>query len=219
MSNFQIRRRRLLIAAAALPVAPAMAGTKTILIDPLSDPNNWKQRGSRSAPRWRQRNIDGRAGLGTRIDAGVSMLHRPIDIDAETQPHLQWEWRAQTLPVDVDLGSVDADDVGVGLALSFGEVRPFRPLPKMLIYVWTGATNRVDDVVTCVRHPQSMRMVIVRNQQSDTGRWASEARNIESDYLKAFGERPPRIREVALWADCDQTGGTVEVDFGRAVLS
>ncbi|MBE2889621.1 DUF3047 domain-containing protein, partial [Geobacter anodireducens] len=51
------------------------------------------------------------------------------------------------------------------------------------------------------------------------GKWLSEERNVYEDYVRLFGEEPPRAEGVALMTDSDNTGGEATAWYGDIVLA
>ncbi len=191
----------------------------TVLVDPATDISEWKSDGTRPRPVWTNETVAGVDAISVTARGSVGILHRSISVDVTSQPVLTWRWYASALPQEADLSSTDADDVGAGLALVFGEVGLFKKHPPMLIYIWGASKDQSGDVVQCVRHPETMRFIVVENAQTPLGQWRDATRNVVDDYASAFGQPPTeRVRSVALWADSDQTGGETVAAFGPARL-
>lgn len=207
-----------LLAGPAATAAWAQDG-EYLLVDPTQDISSWKSEGSRPRPDWKNTKVDGLDVISVTARASVGILHRPISVDVTQHPVLSWSWSASTLPQGADLKSEEADDVGAGLALVFGEVGLFKQHPPMLIYIWAASADDRGQIVTCIRHPETMRMVVIENGRTPLGQWRDENRNVVDDYKSAFGAPPASpVRSVALWADSDQTGGETVAAFGAARL-
>lgn len=228
-----IKRRQLMRAATgigatmALPslitggatLAATSQGDENVLVDPTQDISAWKSDGSRPRPDWKNARVDGVDSISVTARGNAGILHRSVSADVAVYPILSWRWRASTLPEGADLKSLQADDVGAGLALVFGEVGLFKKHPPMLIYIWAASFDESDKIVSCIRHPETMRFVVVENGRTPLGQWRSERRNVVDDYNRAFGSAPQSdVRSVALWADSDQTGGETIAAFGAARL-
>ena len=56
--------------------------------------------------------------------------------------------------------------------------------------------------------------MVLRNGAEGVGQWASEARDVASDFRAAFGAPAPAISGIALSADTDQTHERVTAWFG-----
>jgi len=213
--------KRALTASAAVCLTDfashAHADSSNVLVDPLQPISAWKSDGSKPRPDWANQSVSGVDAISVTADSSVGILHREASFDASASPILSWRWRAEVLPANADLARTDADDVGAGFALVFGPLGLFKKSPPMLVYIWTSVAEEIGQIVDCIRHPDTMRFVVMRNRDSALGEWRDEQRNIVEDYREAFGSDPAdRVHAVALWADSDQTGGKTVAAFGPA---
>ncbi|HEX5128189.1 MAG TPA: DUF3047 domain-containing protein, partial [Usitatibacter sp.] len=153
-------------------------------------------------------------------DAAGSVAHR-LAPGAPGNSMLAWRWKVDRVVEGADLARKDGDDFAARVyvtfdvpeeALSLGERVRIRlaklfygaDLPTAAIcYVWD---NR-HPVGTSVwnAYTSRVRMVVLRSGASDAGRWASESRDVGSDFRQAFGQSAPAITAIALSADTDQT--------------
>ena len=166
-------------------------------------------------------------------DAAGSVAHR-LAAGAPANAMLAWRWKVDRVVEGADLARKDGDDYAARVyvtfdvpeeALSLGERVRIRlaklfygaDLPTAAIcYVWdnrhpvgTSAWNA---------YTSRVRMVVLRSGASDAGRWASESRDVGSDFRQAFGQSPPAITAIALSADTDQTHERVVAWFGDVKL-
>jgi len=217
------RRTAIKGAAAAILLSDftqlAQGSESRVIVDPRQPISTWKSDGSKPRPTWNNQVVDGEQAISVKADSSVGILHKSAGFSASEHPVLSWRWHAERLPANADLASTEADDVGAGFALVFGPLGLFKKSPPMLVYIWTSVTDEIGNVVDCVRHPDTMKFIVMRNRQSALGQWHDEQRNIIDDYKMAFGSAPTNdIHAVALWADSDQTGGETIAAFGPASL-
>jgi hypothetical protein len=136
----------------------------------------------------------------------ASGLIRPVDIDADRCPTLEWRWRVDRLQEAADLRTKSKEDVAASIFLLFGDpgfmTNP-TPVPT-LRYVWTNGQHQKDEVIDNPYLPGVVRSIVVRTD--DVGSWHVEKRNIVRDYERAFGSPPKEpIHALALFTDNDQT--------------
>jgi len=197
----------------------ASASENRVLVDPKEPVSNWKSDGSKPRPSWLNQTVDGEQAISVTAQSSVGILHKSVNFSASSHPVLSWRWRADRLPANADLATKEADDVGAGFALVFGPLGLFKKSPPMLVYIWTSVADEIGQIVDCVRHPDTMKFVVLRNRGSVLGQWQDEERNVIDDYKTAFGSTPVNdVHAVALWADSDQTGGETIAAFGPASL-
>ena len=64
-----------------------------------------------------------------------------------------------------------------------------------------------------------IKMVILKNKDSESQQWHVEERNIYEDYKKAFGEEPKDVISVAIMTDTDNTSAMAESYYGDIVVA
>ncbi len=57
-------------------------------------------------------------------------------------------------------------------------------------------------------------MFVVQSGSDDVNIWTKERRNVYQDYIRAFGQKPPKISDVAIMTDSDNTGESATAYFG-----
>ena len=87
---------------------------------------------------------------------------------------------------------------------------------RVLAYIW-GNKARVGTIVSS---PSSDRvaMFVVRSGPAGLDTWIKERRNVYQDYIRAFGQKPPRISGIAIMTDSDNTGETATAFFGDIIF-
>jgi hypothetical protein len=162
-------------------------------------------------------------------DAAGSVAHR-LSADPQRDPVLVWRWKVDRVLEHADLSRKEGDDYAARVyvtfdvpesSLPFGDRARIRlaklfygaDLPTAaLCYVWD---NRHPPGTTAWNaYSSRVRMVVLRSGAGEAGRWATEARDVASDFRAAFGEPVPAITGVAVSADTDQTHEKVTAWFG-----
>lgn len=159
-------------------------------------------------------------------DHSMAALYKPVMIDLKDQPCLSWRWQVveSTIPL-VDLSRRGEDDRPLMVTVGF----PFQPdratlwermkyliakaatgrdIPgRLLAYVWGGTGDRGE----LVRSPQLQTagmMRILRPTGSRLGAWFEESVDLAREFEAFFGFPPPRVVEIGLLGDSDDTSST-----------
>ena len=165
---------------------------------------------------------DGSIEINT--DSSASLIFLPIDIDPAQTPRLSWRWRVdENLPA-TDLSRRGGDDRPAAIFVFFEwdpeaaslKERMLRPLVvarkgrnapgRLLSYTW-GGVHPSGSVVRSAYFGGSGMQVILQNGDAPTGEWISENVDVAADYERIFGSPAPAIRQLAISADSDDTGG------------
>jgi len=173
---------------------------------------------------------DGGEGvIRARSDAGASSLIHTFDQPVPSNTRLQWRWKVSAAVPGSAMASKSTDDyaarvyvffdldrsrLSLGDRLKMDVARAFwgANLPTAaLCYVW----GTEDAVGTIGPNPYTdrVRMVVLERGDGRSGQWISEQRDLAADFRAAFGEAAPAVTGIALGADTDNTGASVEARF------
>ena len=94
-----------------------------------------------------------------------------------------------------------------------GELPPLATLN----YIWGNKTS-IGSIVSSP-YTSRVKMVILKNKDSESQQWHVEERNIYEDYKKAFGEEPKDVISVAIMTDTDNTSAMAESYYGDIVVA
>lgn len=209
-------RRQLLLGVFALGIAPGAAVAA-------------------APPGWREANFPFlRANSFKAIDAGgievdgrraSSILYRSVAVDLARTPHLGWRWRVDSGPPPTDLSIRGDDDRALAVIIGFAfdparasaversQHRAMRFLfgseapGRSLHYVWGSGLPR-GSIIRPTK-TDAHRFVVLRPATEPAGVWRSEAVDVAADYRRIFGEAPPRVTQLAIASDGDDTRSTV----------
>jgi hypothetical protein len=138
------------------------------------------------------------------------------------------------LPPNADLRDPQADDAPVRIVLTFGGDRSIfnqrtRRLSELsllltgeelpfatLAYVWSAD----ESLETVVNNPRTdrIRKVVVETGEHSLGQWRRYERDVQSDFMRAFGEEPGPLLAVALMTDTDNTSSQLQAWYGPLLL-
>jgi hypothetical protein len=168
--------------------------------------------------------LDGKKVLRVRTDKSYGNVVHDWKTPLET---LKFRWRLDNALVKSSLKSKKTEDVALKVCLSFdmpldnvpaGERTLFKfaqffsrdKLPTAtLCYVWAHS----EAVGTEQASPYTGRVhyIVVNSGESALKTWQEHSRNVQADFLKAFGQETntvPAVTAIIVGADSDNTEGT-----------
>ena len=155
-------------------------------------------------------------------DNAASGLMRPVRIDLERYPLLQWRWKITRLIDKADATRKEGDDYPARLYIVFDyDIDRLRWLERLkydfyhaiygeypplavLNYLWDG--RLAVDTLLPNAYTDHVQMIVAQSGDARLGEWVAQQRNVYQDYLRAFGEPPPAVTGVAIMTDTDNTG-------------
>jgi len=165
----------------------------------------------------------------TAKNAAASLM-RTVRRDLSAQTSLGWRWRIDRVIEQSDIATKQGDDFAARLYVFFDY-----PIERMslvertklnlarwwygdqvpaaaLCYVWA---NREQPGTTAWNaYTSRVRMIVLRNAESEVGHWIDEKRDLAADFRSAFGDITPVVTGIAIAADTDQTDEAVTAWFG-----
>jgi len=173
---------------------------------------------------------DGVGVVKATADNAAASLTRTLRRNISEQPWLRWRWRINRVVEQSDIAAKQGDDFAARLyvffdypleRLSLAERTKLRlarwwygdQVPAAaLCYVW--ANQEQPGTTAWNAYTSRVRMVVLRNADSDVGSWVDEKRNLAADFRAAFGDITPVVTGIAIGADTDQTEESVTAWFG-----
>jgi len=195
---------------------------------PVSDRSPWRLPSEGVPPGWELKEFAGRAAIElVRADPGLALrlrsaqasfaLYRDVIVDLRDFPLLSWQWRVVRLPAAGDVRERAADDQAAQVYVIF----PRWPSPlvnsEVIGYLWDSKAP----VGTRLASPKApnVRIIVVESGASRLDAWQGQERNVAEDYRALFGRQPPRVGQVALMIDADDTRGDAEALFAEIAFS
>ena len=148
--------------------------------------------------------VDGRACLQAQSHGGASILLSALRFDPETYERLSWDWRVDQLVEGENLERKDGSDAAARIYVYF-KTKGLPLQKRNLDYVWS-ASLPVGTVLESAYSSLS-KIIVVESGTASLGQWRTVTRNLEEDYHRAFGGRPPDVIAIGLMSDTDNTGG------------
>ena len=163
-----------------------------------------------------------------------SGMTKEITIDPIKYPVVQWRWKVENILKKGDVTEKSGDDYPARLYITFeyddSKVGFFEKAKyetaKLLYgqYPPIGAINYIweskSPIGTMVPNPYTDRvnMIVIESGKTRLNEWITEERNVYEDYLRAFGQNPPKISGVAIMTDTDNTKESAIAYFGDIVF-
>ena len=222
-------------APAVSPVAALAPGRRVPLPDaagrivvPVASRASRQARLEEIPPGWTLKEFAGRASVEVvRAETGAVLslrsmhasfaLYRDVIADLREFPLLSWSWKVVRLPAAGDVRHAATDDEAAQVYVIF----PRWPLPftnsDVIGYVWDSRAP----VGTRLTSPKAanVRIIVVESGTGRLGVWQRQERNVAADYAALFGRQPPRVGQVAVMIDSDDTRGDAVAPFGDLVFT
>jgi hypothetical protein len=168
--------------------------------------------------------------LRVRSAASASSWIARLSGSVPAAPVLRWRWKVSRAVAGSDLRTKAGDDyaarlyvlfdlplerlaLGDRLRLQAARALSGADLPAAAIcYVW--GTAQAPGSSGWNPYTDRLRMIVVESGNTHAMQWRSERRDLRADWQEAFGGTMPRIAAVAVGADTDNTGESVDAWFG-----
>ena len=136
-------------------------------------------------------------------------LYRDVVLDVKEFPLLTWSWKVTKLPAGGDIRERTTDDQAGQVYVIF----PRWPFPRInsdvIGYIWDSQAPAGLRVAS----PQAtnVKLVVLQSGSVQLGQWVREERNVYQDYVELFGKEPPRVGQIAIMIDSNDTRSQAEV--------
>ena len=165
----------------------------------------------------------------------ASGLTKNIRFNPKEYPYLSWRWKVNKAITGTDVTKKSGDDYAARVYIIFeydlkdlsedeqSRVNWYKffkgKLPPLatLNYIW--GNKAATGTIVSSPYTDRVKMVILRNKNSELQKWHIEERNIYEDYKKAFGEEPKDVTNIVIMTDTDNTQASAESYFGDIVVS
>jgi len=158
-----------------------------------------------------------RLALRLRSDHSSFALYRDVVVDPNEYPYLAWSWRMIRLPAKGDVRERAVDDQAGQVYVIF----PRWPAPltnsDVIGYVWDSRAP-IGTRITSTKAP-NVKIVVVQSGMARREDWRVQERDVARDYRALFGRPAPRVGQVALMIDTDDTKSAAEVLIGGLVFA
>jgi hypothetical protein len=171
---------------------------------------------------WQLKERSGKADFSIVKEGAIHALHlrsnetsyalqKPVDVDPQKYPVLSWKWKVTELPEGGDFRRSKTDDQAAQLFVAFSD-------RKVIAYIWDSSAPRGLMEDACALPFVSIKAIVVRSGPGETGKWITETRNTNEDYIKLFGGEPPKIGGVRIQINSQHTESSGESFFADVVF-
>jgi hypothetical protein len=223
------RRLGAVVAAAAMATTAQAQLGDIVGGDGAWPPPPWRLRSlprqTQALTRFSRVELDGQLALRVQADASYGYLVHALAPGTGAR-WLSWRWRVDEANARADLRTRDGDDAALKVCVSFElplDAVPFveRQLLRLarsrsgdalpaatLCYVWDphlAGGSLLDNA-----YSRRVRWLVLRGAGSPLSTWQSERRDLQADFLRAFGDESrsvPPLLAIAVGADADNTRG------------
>jgi len=158
-----------------------------------------------------------RLAMRLRSDHSSFALYRDVVVDPNEFPYLSWSWKAVHLPPRGDVRERGADDQGAQVYVIF----PRWPAPltnsDVIGYVWDSRAPGGTRITST--KAGNVKIIVVESGMSARETWRVQERHVAKDYQALFGRPAPRVGQVALMIDTDDTKSAAEALIGGLVFA
>lgn len=162
--------------------------------------------------------------LAVDAKASASSMVRLIDKSTTETSRVRWKWWVSKANTQAKTRERSLEDSPIRVVLAFDgdksklseEEQNFllraqmitrKPAPYATLMYSIGSGVEQYEIIT-PQYTKTIRIKAVQTSNEKTGQWRIFDRNIESDFIKAFGEKPGRLMSVAIMGDADNTRGS-----------
>ncbi len=146
-------------------------------------------------------------------DQSASALIRRGKINLEDTPILCWRWRADQFPKVEDITTKSGDDFAARVYV-IAERGLMGLRSRSINYVWT---EEITDLEFWTNpFAESVVMIPVHaGPASESGKWASESRNVAEDFKRFLDTNVNHIDAVAIMTDADNSASKAAASYER----
>ena len=209
--------------AVALAAAPAASRAQSPVGEDFEHgvPHGWATEGLGPQPDKGKVEDDQETGGNhfLRISTDGSFYSFGIDtpFDPEQYPVLTWRWRVERMPQRADISTRAGDDAAARLFVVFRDAAD-PSIKRKLEYVWD-TTHAPGTIIPDPYLPDTMKAVVLESGSAKLGQWIPEKVNLVSDYQRAFGTKPGRVKTIAFASNSEETHSATVADFDDLQIS
>ena len=178
---------------------------------------------------------DGKQAVMASASSSASMLRQAVRVEPGLLKHIVFSWKVAQLIPGADLARRETHDSPVRLVLAFeGDRSEFsmknamlselsltltgEPMPyATLMYVWCNACAKEDLYVS--PRTDRIREIALEAGSERLGQWLTYQRDVQADYLKAYGQAPGALVGIGIMTDTDNTRESAVAWYGPIYLT
>lgn len=172
----------------------------------------------------------GRPCVLAQAQNSVSLWRREVAVPAGDISRIEFDWWITRQSRLSSVAQAHSDDAAARIVLGFegdearlplrnrmqfdlvrtltGESPPF----ATLMYVWDAQAEPETLIVSS--RSDRVRKIVVGRGDGAQGRWQRISRDLQADFVRAYGEAPGRLISLAMMTDADNTASQTEACYG-----
>lgn len=135
-------------------------------------------------------------------------FQKQVKVDLGACPILSWKWKVTKLPEGGDFRRSKTDDQAAQLFVAFNH-------SQIIDYIWdtSAPAGLTGDAIALPT--MSIKVVVVRSSNAETGKWLTEDRDVSEDYRRLFHKtgNPPPVSGLRLQINSQHTKSSAESYF------
>ena len=155
--------------------------------------------------------------LRLRSERSSFALYRDVVVDLSEFPFLSWAWKVVRMPVEGDVRDRATDDQAAQVYVIF----PRWPAPlrnsDVVGYVWDSRAPAGTQVTST--QAGNVKIIVLESGRRQADTWRVEQRDVRKDYAALFGRPAPRVGQVAVMIDTNDTRGVAESLIGDLIFA
>lgn len=178
----------------------------------VSDFANWNERSFNGNTQYTLDSTENGNTLQADANGTASAFYRQGRIDLSATPCLHWRWQiSQSAPQDLDERTRAGDDYAARVyVVRRGGLAFWRA--KTINYIWS-ASEPVNNRWPNAYAGNNAQMWVVNSGNTLAAQWVTHVRDIQADWLDAFGETINHLDGIAVMTDGDDSGSQLSASY------
>jgi hypothetical protein len=178
----------------------------------VSDFANWNERSFNGNTQYTLDSTENGNTLQADANGTASAFYRQGRIDLSATPCLHWRWQiSQTAPQALDERTRAGDDYAARVyVVRRGGLAFWRA--KTINYIWS-ASEPVNSRWPNAYAGNNAQMWVVNSGNALAAQWVTHVRDIQADWLDAFGETINHLDGIAVMTDGDDSGSLLSASY------
>ena len=201
-----------------VPLLVERPGTGVLWSEPFDqlDANRWQEVEVDGQTDYAVVDLEGRRCLRADSRGGASILLSKLRFRPDRHEWLSWHWRVDRLIEGEALERKDGSDASARVYVYF-DTGILLWQRKSIDYVWS-ATLPIGTILSSA-YSSNSKIIVAESGSGHVGQWQAVVRNLEDDYRRCFGAKPPDAIAIGVMTDTDNTGATALAYFDDLRIS
>jgi len=194
----------------------------TILVDDFesSDFSDWKHKSKKEKHIYKLSKTEDNQFLSASSLDSDNFIIKKIKVDLVKYPHINWRWRAHTLPDKGDERKKETCDIAASV---YVVLKASRWRPRSIKYTWS--TTLPEETRTkspFAIWPSRSDVVVKQTGEAQLGQWVAEKVNVLEDFKAFYNKKNVDklvIEAICIMTDSDNTSSLSEADYDNIFFS